>query len=103
MCFRASNEAFVVRLTTCPPGGCGSGWCPAVRRGRRVCASTEGEGKRLDTRVQEHDFELPVGDRPWLADELVQPWLSHPAVALRVDVAAVRRARRLPIEQHPKP
>ena len=39
-----------------------------------------------------------IGDGPRLADQLIQPLLAHRAVALLVNVDAVRGARRLSID-----
>src|SRR5215218_3612019 len=63
----------------------------------------EGEGVRLDARVEEGDLEGPLGDRVGLADELVEPWFGKGAVALVVDVSAVGGSRRLPVDPHPEP
>src|SRR4051794_14759681 len=71
---------------------------PADRTGRLA----EGERERLDTRVEELDLELTVGDWRPLPDQLIQPLRGHAAGALIVDVGAMRSARRLPIDQHPE-
>jgi hypothetical protein len=68
------------------------------RRGRRWLA--EGERVSLGAGVEERDFEGALGDRSGLADELVQPLFDDRAVALFVNVGAVSRARRLPLEEH---
>src|SRR5919202_329629 len=65
-------------------------------------ASAEGEREGLHARIEELDLELAVEDGPRLADQLIQPLLGHRALARGVDVAAVRLARRSPVEPHPK-
>jgi hypothetical protein len=68
-----------------------------------VTAPAEGEGVGLDARVEEGDLEGALADRARLADELVEPRFGDRAVALVVDVDAVRGARRLPVEPHAEP
>src|ERR687885_2485571 len=65
-------------------------------------ASAEGEREGLNARIEELDLEVAVGDGTRLADQLIQPLLGHRAAALGVDVAAVRLARRSPVEPHAK-
>src|SRR6185503_5475655 len=48
---------------------------------------------------EERDLQGPVAHRFALADELVHAALTERAVPGCVDVAAVMRARRLPVEQ----
>jgi hypothetical protein len=51
-----------------------------------------------ECRVEEGDLEGVLGDGATLPDELVEPLLGRGAVALVVDVGAVRGARRLPVD-----
>ena len=64
--------------------------------------SAERERKGLHARIEKLDFELSIGDRHRLSDQLVQPLFGHCAVALLVNVNSVSRARRLSIDQHAK-
>src|SRR6202011_4206845 len=64
--------------------------------------SAERERKGLHVRVEKFDFEESICDGLRLPDQLVQPLLGGPAVALLVDVASVSRAWRPPIDQHSK-
>src|SRR5207245_6585372 len=50
--------------------------------------------------LQKLDLEHSIANRPWLANELVETMLVHRAVALVVDIGAMRVARRLTIEQN---
>jgi hypothetical protein len=65
--------------------------------------SAEGEDEGLHARVEELDVELPVGDGTALTDQLVEPLLVERAVALLVDVDAMCRAGRSPIDEHSEP
>jgi hypothetical protein len=58
----------------------------------------EGERVGLDPGTEEGDLEGAVRDGAGLADELVQPLVSHRPVALVVDVDPVRRAWRLSVD-----
>src|SRR5580658_3140900 len=71
-----------------------------LRRLRR--GSAERERESLQPRIEKLDFELTVGDRLLLPDQLIQPLLGHRAVALFVDVNAVSRARLSSIDQNAK-
>src|SRR4051812_46493284 len=62
--------------------------------------SAERERESLDARTKKLDFELAIGDGLRLPDQLVHPLFGRRAVALFVNVDAVRRARRLPVDQH---
>ena len=74
------------------PGGDGTKAPPAVDQPKVKAI-------RLHARIEELDLERAVGDAPRLADQLMQPLLAHHALALLVDITAMRRARRLSIEQ----
>jgi hypothetical protein len=62
----------------------------------------KGERKNLHARTEKLDLELAVGDGLRLPDQLIQTLFAHRAVALFVNVNAVSRARRVPIDQHTK-
>ena len=65
--------------------------------------SSECEREGLNTRIEKLDLELAIGDRPLLPDQLIQTLLAHRALALRVDVDAVRATRRLAVDAHAEP
>src|ERR1700686_5542962 len=69
---------------------------------RLRCGSAERERESLQSRIEKLDFELPIGDRLLLPDQLVQPLFGHRAVALFVDVNAVSRAWLSSIDQNAK-
>jgi hypothetical protein len=73
-------------------------------RGDRVKSlcrgSAEREDKRLHARIEKLDLELPISNGLRLPDQLIQPLFGHRAVALLVNVTAVRRLRRPSIEEH---
>src|SRR5262249_49633804 len=58
--------------------------------------------RRPCPRLEEGDLERPVGDRPGLPDQLVEPLLGDRAVAQVVDVEPVRVAGRLTVDQDPE-
>src|ERR1700758_231865 len=62
--------------------------------------SAERECESLRARTEKLDLEFPIRDRPLLADELVEPLLGHGAITRSVDIGAMRRAGRLPVDQH---
>src|SRR5205823_1716660 len=64
--------------------------------------SAEGECKSLHTRIEKLDLELSIGDRPLLADQLIQPLVGHRAVALFVDIGSMRSTGWLSIDEHTK-
>src|SRR5262245_61444160 len=64
--------------------------------------SAEREREGFHVGIEKFDFELPIGDGLRLSDQLVQPLLGHLAIALFIDVASVRCAWRLSIDQHAK-
>src|SRR6185312_13501268 len=72
-----------------------SGSVSAASRGLTEC-----EAIRLDARGAEGDLDRPVGGRPPLADQLVEPLLGHHAVTLLVDVEAVGGTGWLSIDEH---
>ena len=51
--------------------------------------SAERERESLHARTQKLDFELAIGDRVLLPDQLVHPLFGHRAVARFIDVNAV--------------
>ncbi len=62
--------------------------------------SSEGEGKRLDARVQKFDCEDVVRDAALLPHELIQAVSGHNAVALRVRIHPMTLSRSLPVNCH---
>ena len=60
---------------------------------------SEGEAVGLNAGVGEGDLEGAAGDGAGLADELVHPLLCDRAVAIAVDVASVRLAGGLPVDE----
>src|SRR6266516_7852396 len=64
--------------------------------------SAEREAERLDAPIQKLDLELAVDDRPLLPDQLIGALFGHNAAALLIDVSAVRRTGRLPVEANDK-
>src|SRR2546428_4188980 len=72
--------------------------CGCARTDLRQLA--EGERVGLDTGSKERDLERAVGDRPPLANQLVQPLLGQRPVTLFVDVNAVRAAGRFSLDEH---
>ncbi len=60
--------------------------------------SAEREAERLDAWILKLDLELAVDDRPLLPDQLIGALFGHNAAALLIDVSAVRRTGRLPVE-----
>jgi hypothetical protein len=67
-----------------------------------VSVSAEREIKRLDTRIQKLDLELPIHDRLLLSDELIHALPGGRSVALLVNIKAVRPARRPSVDGHTK-
>src|SRR5438445_4949360 len=64
--------------------------------------SAEREHKSLDSRIEEFDLELAIGDGFRLPDQLIKPLLGGRAVALGVDVDSVTGARRVPVDEDRK-
>src|SRR5256885_15321651 len=64
--------------------------------------SSEREHERLDSGVEELDFEQPVADPRGLADQLIRPLVVRNAVAVVVDVDTVRAPGRLAVETDPE-
>ena len=64
--------------------------------------STKRERTRLDPGVEELNLERSIGDGSRLSDQLIQPLFDDAAVAALVNVEAVSRARRLPVDRHVK-
>src|SRR5690348_12024994 len=62
--------------------------------------SPEGEGKSLGAGVKKLDLEAAVVDWLRLPDQLVEPLFTHRAVALLVNVPAMRSAWLLSVEAH---
>src|SRR5512133_2436449 len=52
--------------------------------------------------LEESDLQRPLADRVVLAHELVQAAVPEQAVAVLVDIHAVRGAGSLAVEEHPK-
>src|SRR5689334_12655355 len=65
--------------------------------------STECERECLYAGIEELDLELPVDDRFWLADQLMQPLLNHAPVPGRVYIEAVSLAWRLTVDRDTEP
>src|SRR5918994_6877055 len=68
----------------------------------RCRGSTKREAEELHAWLEELDLEGALADRSRLADELVGPLLGDTAIALGIDVGAVRAGCRLAIETHPE-
>src|ERR1700691_2972235 len=64
--------------------------------------SAEGERKGLRTRIKKLDLEPLVRNRLRLSDQLIQPLLDHRALALIINVNAVRSEGRLSVDEHAK-
>ena len=58
----------------------------------------EREGERLHTGIEKLDFELAIGDRSRLSNQLIQAVLGDSTFALVVDVASMVRTRRPSID-----
>src|SRR5215475_14137648 len=56
--------------------------------------STEREGKSFHAWSEKLDFELSIRDGLRLSDQLIETLFGHCAVALLVEISAVRRTRR---------
>src|SRR5438067_2527925 len=78
-------------------------WYGAQKRRGWTCRSTERERKGFRARIEELDLEQSIGDRLWLADQLVHPLVGNRADTLVVDISSVSGTRRLSIDQHAKP
>src|SRR4029453_1610216 len=76
--------------------------CPTPEEGRIRSGSPEREWESLHSRAKKLDFELAIGDRLRLPDQLVETLFGPRTVALGVDVEPVGRAWRLSIDQHAK-
>src|SRR5262247_2808238 len=64
--------------------------------------SAERERECFDTSVEEFDRERSIGDRSLLADQLIEALIDDGAVAVLVDIEAVRGTWRLPIDRDAK-
>src|SRR5439155_16518413 len=64
--------------------------------------SSEREAECLDAGIQKLDLELAVDDRRLLPDQLMAALFGHNAAALLIDVSAVHRTGRLPVEADDK-
>ena len=62
--------------------------------------SSEREAERLNTGIKKFDFELTIGDRSLLPDQLIKSLLGNYSFASFVNVISVGRPRRLSIDQH---
>ena len=60
--------------------------------------SAEREYKSLYVSLEEFDFERAIDNRLWLANELIEPLFGDHAVALLIDVGAVRGTRGLAVD-----
>ena len=49
---------------------------------------------------REVDLECAVGDRPRLANQLIEPLLGHHSVAFSIDVEPMRIAGRFAVDEH---
>ena len=65
--------------------------------------STEREHEGFHTRIQKLDLELSINDGHGLSDQLIHPLFRNRALTLVVDVNAMGRARRLPVDEHVVP
>jgi hypothetical protein len=61
---------------------------------------TEGEIKHLCTGREKFDLEVPIRDGVRLANQLVKAGLGEHAVARAVDIKAMSKSGRLPIDRH---
>ena len=77
-------------------GGVDHPWAPFRSRREPL---PEREAVRLSAGLEEGDLERPFADRVVLAAELVETAVAQEAIAVGVDVHAVRRARRLAVEE----
>src|SRR5689334_19251150 len=64
---------------------CGSAGCEYLWRDREPAGLAEREAICLDARTEEGDLEGAVGDRPPLANQLVEPLLGHRSATPIVD------------------
>src|SRR4051794_32265259 len=65
--------------------------------------SAERECKSFRPRIEKLDLELPIGNRPGLPDQQIEPLLGDRSHALLVDIDPASPTRRLAIDQHAKP
>src|SRR5215212_5779622 len=65
--------------------------------------SSKSDGEQLHPGIEKLDLNLPLGDGPPLAYQLVEPLLGHLPVSLFVDVHPVSRARCRSVDQQPEP
>ncbi len=65
--------------------------------------STEGEAKRLRAWIEKVDGEISIANGFGLPYQLIHPLLRHRAVALLIDVSAMRGAGYVSIDQNAKP
>src|SRR4051795_12808406 len=71
---------------------------PVFRQQRNdSCGSAERECEGLRPQIEKLDLELPIGNRPGLSDQQIEPLLSDRAVALLVDVDPASPSRRLAV------
>lgn len=73
--------------------------CPRGR-GR---ASAEGEGERLDARVEKPDLEGAIHDRPGLPDELVEALPGHDVMPVDIDASAAALTGPLAVDGDAEP
>src|SRR4051794_26156656 len=73
---------------------------PAESPSWGISALAEREHVGLGAGLQERDLKRPLADHVVLAYELVQAAAAEEAVAILVDVLAVRAARRLAVDEH---
>jgi len=65
-----------------------------------ILESTEREHKYFGAGVEKFDVELPVSNRLWLSNELIESLFDDCAVTLRINIASVSSERRLLIDEH---
>jgi hypothetical protein len=64
--------------------------------------SAEREVKRFDSRLKKLDLKHTIRNRLGLPDQLIEALLGNCAIALVVNVAAMRRTRRMSIDENAK-
>ena len=63
-----------------------------------IFGSTEREHKSFSSSVEKFDVELPVSNRLWLSNELIEPLFNDCAVTLRINIVSVSSERQLLID-----
>jgi sulfur carrier protein ThiS len=71
---------------------------PGASKGCAAAVPAERVG--LNAGLEEHDLKGVLTDETTLADQLIQPLFNEHAIALAVDVRALRRARHEPVEEY---